>query len=129
MKVADIEYRDEYIIVDPQETARTVAAKILDGFPAIIAAIVTKGGVPQGIIYLDTIVRHCVIGGKDPGKAKAGEIMDRNIITVTEEEDIEVVKQKVAQVKPHGIIVTDEKGAIKGFVSPRDWANIIMNIR
>ena len=125
MKVADIEYRDEYIIVDPEESVRSVAAKIIDGFPAVIAAIVTKDGVAQGIIYLDTIVRHCVVGGKDPRTTPAKDIMDRNIISVSDNEDLELVKQKVAQVKPHGIVVTDEAGKIKGFISPRDWAVII----
>ncbi len=125
MKVADIEYRDEYIIVDPAETSRAVAAKIIDGFPAVIAAIVTKEGIPQGIIYMDTIVRHCVVGGKDPVKTPASSVMDKNIIAVKDHEDLELVKQKVAQVKPHGIIVTDDAGKIKGFISPRDWAVII----
>jgi len=51
--------------------------------------------------------------------------MDSTIIKVTDQEDLEVVKQKVAQIKPHGIIVIDAEGKIKGFVSPRDWAVII----
>ncbi len=125
MKVADIEYRDEYILVDPEEPVKKVAAKILEGFPAIIAAIVTKAGEPLGIVYLDTMVRHCIVGGKDPEKTPVKEIMDTNILKVTDQESIELVKQKVAQLRPHGIIVVDPSGMIKGFVSPRDWAVII----
>ncbi len=125
MKVADIEYRDEYIIVDPNDTVRKVAEKILEGFPAIISAIVSKAGEPMGVIYLDTIVKHTVIGGKSPVKSKAKDIMDSSILKVTDGEDIELVKQKVAQIKPHGIVVVDHSDAIKGFISPRDWAVII----
>ncbi len=125
MKVKDIEYRDEYIVVDPGESVRSVAEKILQGFPAIVAAIVVKAGEPLGIIYLDTIVRHCVVEGKDPETTTAEQIMDSHIMKVTDEEDIEVVKEKVAQIKPHGIIVVDSGDKIKGYISPRDWAVII----
>ncbi|TRO61954.1 CBS domain-containing protein [Candidatus Bathyarchaeota archaeon] len=125
MKVEDVEYRDEYIIVDPKKTVKITAEKILDGFPAVIAAIVVKAGEPMGIIYLDTIVRHCVIGKKSAGKTAVDAIMDKNILKVTDHEDIELVKQKVAQFKPYGIIVIDSQGAIKGFISSRDWAVII----
>ena len=125
MKVEDVEYRDEYIIVDPNDSVKKVAEKILTGFPAIISAIVSKAGEPLGVIYLDTIVRHSVIGGKSPVKTKAKDIMDTSILKVTDKEDIEMVKQKVAQIKPHGIVVVDNADAIKGFISPRDWAVII----
>jgi predicted transcriptional regulator len=125
MKVEDVEYRDEYIIVEPKETIKKTAKKILEGFPAVIAAIVVKAGEPMGLIYLDTIVRHSVIDGKSATKTKAEKIMDTNILKVTDHEDIEVVKQKVAQFKPHGVIVIDGDGVIKGFISPRDWAVII----
>jgi len=125
MKVADIEYRDEYVTVDPAAKVKVVAGKILDGFPAIIAAIVVKAGEPVGITYLDTIVRSCVVGNKPAGKTKIEDVMDKSILKVTDQESIEIVKQKVAQFKPHGIIVIDTKGAIEGFISPRDWAVII----
>ncbi|HDR53656.1 MAG TPA: hypothetical protein ENN60_03240 [archaeon] len=125
MKVADVEYRDEYVVVDPADKVKRVASKILDGFPAIIAAIVAKAGEPTGIVYLDTIVRHCVVGNKDSTKTKIKDVMDKNILKVTDHEEIELVKQKVAQLKPTGIVVTDTRGAIEGFISPRDWAVII----
>jgi len=125
MKVEDVEYRDEYIIVDPKDTVKKTAEKILEGFPAVISAIVVKAGEPMGVIYLDTIVRHSVIGTHSAGKSKADMIMDKNILKVTDHEDIEIVKQKVAQFKPHGVVVIDSSGAIKGFISPRDWAVII----
>ena len=125
MKVKEIEYRDEYIVVDPDEKVRQVANKVLDGFPAVIAAIVSKAGEPLGIVYMDTFVRSCVLGGKDPKNTKISEIMDKNILKVTDGEEIELVKQKVSQIKPHGIIVVDSSDKIKGFVSPRDWAVII----
>ncbi len=51
--------------------------------------------------------------------------MDKNILKVTDKEEIELVKQKVSQFKPTGIIVIDGEGAIKGFIRPRDWAVII----
>lgn len=125
MKVVDVEYRDEYIIVDPKKTVKKATEKILEGFPAVISAIVVKAGEPMGVIYLETVVRHCVLGKKIPGKTAVETIMDKNILKVTDHEDIELVKQKVAQFKPHGIIVIDSEGAIKGFISPRDWAVII----
>ena len=125
MKVADVEYRDEYVTVETKQTVKKVAGRILDGFPAIIAAIVVKAGEPLGIVYLDTIVRQCVVGKKDAAKAKIEDIMDKDILKVTDQEDIEIVKQKVAQLKPHGIIVTDARGSVEGFISPRDWAVII----
>ena len=125
MKVADVEYRDEYVTVAPSDKAKAVASKILDGFPAIIASIVVKAGEPIGIVYLDTIVRQCVVGNKAAGKTKIEDIMDKSILKVTDQEDIEIVKQKVAQFKPHGIIVIDPKGAVEGYISPRDWAVII----
>jgi len=125
MKVEDVEYRDEYIVADPKQTVKTVAGKILEGFPAVISAIVVKAGEPIGLVYVDTIVRHCVIGNKAAGKTRVDAIMDKNILKVGDREDIELVKQKVSQFKPHGIIVIDNEGAIKGFISPRDWAVII----
>lgn len=125
MKVADIEYRDEYITVAPADKVKTVASKILDGFPAIIASIVVSAGEPVGIVYLDTIIRTCVVGNKVASKTKIEVIMDKAILKVTDQEDIELVKQKVAQFKPHGIIVIDTKGAVEGYISPRDWAVII----
>ncbi len=125
MKVEDVEYRDEYIVVDPKKNVKKVAEKILEGFPAVISAIVVKAGEPIGVIYLDTIVRHCILGKKAAGKTPADAIMDKNILKVTDHEDIEIVKQKVAQFKPHGIVVIDSEGVIKGFISPRDWAVII----
>jgi CBS domain-containing protein len=125
MKVEDVEYRDEYVVVDPKKNIRKVAEKILEGFPAVISAIVVKAGEPMGVIYLDTIVRQCIIGRKSAGKTSADSVMDKNILKVTDHEDIEIVKQKVAQFKPHGIVVISSDGAIKGFISPRDWAVII----
>jgi len=125
MKVEDVEYRDEYVIVEPKKTVKSTAEKILDGFPAVISAIVVKAGEPMGVIYLDTVVRQCVLGKKNPGKTTAEAIMDKNILKVTDHEDIEIVKQKVAQFKPTGIVVISSDGAIKGFISPRDWAVII----
>ena len=125
MKVEDVEYRDEYIIVDPKDSVKKTAEKILEGFPAILSAIVVKAGEPMGIIYLDTIVRKTVLGNKPAGKTASEKIMDTDILKVTDHEEIELVKQKVAQFKPHGIVVIDGAGAIKGFISPRDWAVII----
>jgi len=125
MKVKDVEYRDEYVIVNPTEMVKNVSEKVLEGFPAVMAAIVVKEGEPLGIIYLDTVVRHCVIGKKDPFKTPASQVMDKNILKVSDQEDIELVKQRVAQFKPHGIIVVDDDDAIEGYISPRDWAIII----
>jgi predicted transcriptional regulator len=125
MKVEEVEYRDEYVVADPKQTVRSIAEKILEGFPAVIASIVVKAGEPLGICYLDTIVKHCVVGTKIASKTKIEEIADKNVLKVTDHEDIEIVKQKVAQFKPHGIVVIDSEGGIKGFISPRDWAVII----
>lgn len=125
MKVEDVEYRDEYVIVTPTEMTKSISEKVLEGFPAVMAAIVVKEGDPLGIIYLDTVVRHCVIGKKDPSKTPASQVMDKNILKVNDHEDIELVKQRVAQFKPHGIIVVDDDDSIKGYISPRDWAIII----
>ena len=124
MKVEDVEYRDEYIVVEPDNKVKETAKKILDGFPAVISAIVVKAGEPVGVVYLDTIVKHVVLGNKT-SSSKIEKIMDSDILKVTDHEDIEIVKQKVAQFKPRGIIVIDSEGAIKGFISPRDWAVII----
>ena len=125
MKVEDVEYRDEFVIVNPKEIVKDISEKVLEGFPAVIAAIVVKDGDSKGIIYLDTVIRHCVVGKKDPTKTSAEQVMDKNILKVNDHEDIELVKQRVAQFKPHGIIVVDDDDAIKGFISPRDWAVII----
>jgi predicted transcriptional regulator len=125
MKVEEVEYRDEYVVADPKQTVRSIAEKILEGFPAVIAAIVVKAGEPLGICYLDTIVKHCVVGTKVASKTRIEEVADKNVLKVTDHEDIEIVKQKVAQFKPHGIVVIDSEGGIKGFISPRDWAVII----
>ena len=97
MKVADVEYRDEYVIADPKQTVKKIAEKILEGFPAVITAIVVKAGEPMGVVYLDTIVKHTVIGNHPAAKTKIETIMDKNILKVTDQEEIELVKQKVSQ--------------------------------
>ncbi len=122
MKVKDIDYKDEYLLVQADETVREVTRKILDLFPKQVEVIVTDGDEAVGVVYLHMLAKKGIVEGEP--EAEVSEAMSDNIIEVSPEDDVSDVKEQVDEEKPLGIIVVGDEG-VKGFVSPVDWADMM----
>ena len=125
MQIKDINYQDEYLLVGVDDSIRDVTKKILEMFPKQVQVIVADKKEPKGVIYLHMLAKKGIVDGKPD--AKVGEVMSKNIIEVSPDDDIAKIKKLVETKKPLGIVVV--KNGVKGFVSPVDWAEIVRTIR
>lgn len=124
MQIKDINYQDEYLLVDVNDSVKEVTKKILERFPKQVEVIVADGKRPKGVVYLHMLAKKGIVDGKP--EAKVVDAMSKNILEVSPEDDVSKVKKIVEKKKPLGIIVV--KKGVKGFVSPVDWAEIIRTV-
>lgn len=125
MQVKDINYQDEYLLVDVDDSVRDVTKKVLERFPKQVVVIVSEGKAVKGVVYLHMLAKTGIVQGKPD--AKVSDAMSKNILEVSPDDDVAEVKKKIEEEKPLGIVVV--KDGIKGFVSPVDWAEMMRNIK
>lgn len=128
--ISKIDFEDEYISVDPNDTLSKIADEMTTcqnhspkhietiETPTLVAYVV-DGGKPIGIIDPCLILKECVLGGKDPKKTKAKDVMLPPIVLKGEDE----VRDALNLLIDKGMLtvaIVDEEEKLKGVISVYD---------
>jgi len=122
MRCEEIMKRDVRTI-SPDDTVQAAAAIMRDaniGFLPVCDA--TSGRVVGTLTDRDIAIR--VVAEGHPASVSVGQVMTREVVTCSPEEDVRTAAQRMAAAKKSRIIVTDESGRPVGVISLSDLAQV-----
>lgn len=119
MLVGDI-MTDQVISICEDETV-TAAARLLKQNNIGSLPVRDNKGKLKGIVTDRDIVLRCVAAEDDTSDVKVGEIMSRNLVTISSSEDAENAAQSMAKAQIRRVPVTDN-GVLVGIVALGDIA-------
>jgi CBS domain-containing protein len=83
---------------------------------------VCEGDRVAGIVTDRDIVVRATAEGRDPGTTRAGDVMTREVVTVSSEDDVKEVAQLMKQHQVRRLVVVDANRRLAGIVSLGDIA-------
>lgn len=98
------------------------AAQIMKKFDTGAVPVVDAMNKPLGIITDRDITVNAVAEGNHPDKVKVLNLMTKHIISVQEDDPIDVAAQKMKENKVRRILVVDDEDRLKGIISLADFA-------
>lgn len=97
------------------------AAQIMKKFDTGAVPVVDAMNKPLGVITDRDITINAVAESKHPDDLKVLNLMTKNIVSVQEDDPIEVAAQKMKQHKVRRILVVDDEDRLKGIISLADF--------
>lgn len=98
------------------------AAKIMKKFDTGVVPVVDAMKKPLGVITDRDITINAVAESNHPEDEKVLNLMTRHIISVHEDDSIDVAAQKMKKNKVRRILVVDDEDRLKGIISLADFA-------
>lgn len=98
------------------------AAQIMRKFNTGAVPVVDAMNKPLGVITDRDITVNAVAQGNHPDKVKVLNLMTRHIISVHEDDSIDVAAKGMKEHKVRRILVVDDEDRIKGVISLADFA-------
>lgn len=98
------------------------AAQIMKKFDTGAVPVVDAMNKPLGIITDRDITVNAVAYGNHPEDIKVLNLMSKHIISVHEDDSIDVAAQKMKENKVRRILVVDDEDKLKGIISLADFA-------
>lgn len=98
------------------------AAQIMKKFDTGAVPVVDAMNKPLGVITDRDITINAVAEGNHPDKVKVLNLMTRHIISVHEDDSIDVAAQKMKENKVRRILVVDDEDRLKGIIAISDFA-------
>lgn len=98
------------------------AAQIMKKFDTGVVPIVDAMGKPLGVITDRDITVNAVAESNHPDNIKVLNLMTKHIISVHEDDLIDVATQKMKEYKVRRILVVDDEDRLKGIISLADFA-------
>lgn len=97
------------------------AAQIMKKFNTGAVPVVDAMNKPLGIITDRDIIINAVAQSNHPDSVKVMNLMTRHIISVHENDSIDVAAQKMKENKVRRILVVDDEDRLKGIISLADF--------
>lgn len=119
MQVQDL-MNSNVISIAPEESA-SLAARLLNRYNIGALPVCSTGQVLRGILTDRDIVMRCIAAEEDPERTSAGDIMTRDVATVTPEDDVRSAARLMA-VKQVRRLPVVEDGKLVGMLSLGDVA-------
>lgn len=79
-------------------------------------------GRPVGTITTEDLVSRVVAHGLDPTKTRAADVMDTNVVTVSEDAEVEEAVQTMRSYQARRLLVLGYDGALSGVFTLTDLA-------
>ena len=112
----DIAERD-FIHVTREESVLEAARAMKERKHGYVV-VLSRDGVPEGIVTEWDYLSKLVAEGKDPSKATLEEIMTANLVTVNADDEIDTVSQIMSQRGIRRVLVI-QKGKVLGVITAR----------
>ncbi len=128
-KIGEFQINDEFDTVKEDDSLKVAAEKLLKIKKGILVVKDLKDdGKVTGVVY-DRAILQKVAEGKDTKALKVSSVVDKNIMTVTEDAEVEKVLLDTNKTRPAAIIINDKKGKFKGYFSPHDFVDAIKELQ
>lgn len=98
------------------------AAQIMKKFNTGAVPVVDAMNKPLGVITDRDIAVNAVAESNHPENTKVLNLMTKHIISVHEDDSIDVAAQKMKEYKVRRILVVDDEDRLKGIISLADFA-------
>lgn len=98
------------------------AAQIMKKFNTGAVPVVDAMNKPLGVITDRDIAVNAVAESNHPENVKVLNLMTRHIISVHEDDSIDVAAKKMKEYKVRRILVVDDEDSLKGIISLADFA-------
>lgn len=98
------------------------AAQIMKKFNTGAVPVVDAMNKPLGVITDRDITVNAVAESNHPENVKVLNLMTKHIISVHEDDSIDVAAQKMKEYKVRRILVVDDEDRLKGIISLADFA-------
>lgn len=98
------------------------AAQIMKKFDTGAVPVVDAMNKPLGVITDRDITINSVAEGSSPENVKVLNLMTKHIISVHEDDSIDVAAQKMKENKVRRVLVVDDEDRLKGIISLADFA-------
>jgi len=124
VKVRDVMDKKVYIL-DENKTCMDAIKLMLD--KKVWSVVVSRQGLPVGVVTERDIIRRVIAKGRDVEKVKLGEIMSSPLITVSPDEPIGRAMELMARNEIRRIYVVEE-GKIIGRVTQTEAFRHILDV-
>ena len=118
VQIRDTIITDEYSVITKTDNILKIAKKIADS-PNGLVIVKGKNNKILGVVTFREII-NAMLESKDLSKLKFNDVIQKNIMTVTDTDNIEKVIKRIKRRKPIATIVVDKKGSLAGFFSESD---------
>lgn len=88
--------------------------------------VVTKDHKPVGVVTDRDIALRCVAEGKDPSKTLLKEVMSSPVITVSRDEGIYHIIDRMRDSQCRRIVIVDDAGKTMGLISAGDLLKLLI---
>ena len=99
-----------------------LAAEIMSAANIGFLPVCDDGGKVVGTVTDRDIVVRAIARGLDPALARVTEVMSRNVITCSAEDELALAEDLMANYQVARLVVTDEDGGLEGVISLSDIA-------
>ena len=117
LQVGDMVITDEFQIVGPNETAQSLAQKLINNPNT---ALLYKSGEKVSGIINETSIIKAIAEGRIPVSVRPQELMSDDLVEVNNDAALEDVLPELNACNAKNIIVVDEQGSFKGYFSQKD---------
>lgn len=98
------------------------AAQIMKKFDTGVVPVIDAMNKPLGVITDRDITINAVAEGNHPESVKVLNVMTKHIVSVHEDDSIDVAAKKMKENKVRRILVVDDEDRLKGIISLADFA-------
>jgi predicted transcriptional regulator len=117
LQVGDMVITDEFVIVNPNDTARALATQLINNPKN--ALLVKSGEKIEGIVTESSIIK-AIADGRITVNVGVQDLMTDDFIEVNNDAALEDVLPEMDDCKPLSVVVVDGKGKFMGYFSPKD---------
>lgn len=118
VQIRDTIITDEYSVMAKTDDIMKIAKKVADS-PSGVVIVKGKDSKILGVVTYKEIIKS-LMKSKKSSKLKLTDVLDKNIMTVNESDNIEKVIKRIKRRKPIATIVVNKNGQLVGYFSNSD---------
>lgn len=118
IQISDTIITDEYSVMAKTEDIKKIAKKVADS-PNGIVIVKGRDSKVVGIVRFREII-DLLLSKKDPAKLKFKDVIQKNIMTIKDTDNVERVIKRIRRRKPVATIVVNDKNQLVGYFSDSD---------
>ena len=118
IQVRDTIITDEYAVMAKTDDFKKIAKKVMES-PAGLVIVKGRDSKVLGVVTFREII-DSFLGDNELSKLKLTDVLQKNILTIKDTDNLETVVKRIKRRKPIATVVVNEKEMLVGYFSDGD---------